>query len=225
MSKAFCRMMVIAVLLTTIVVPLQAWAGGSSGTDGVPDAARVVQQGDYDVIVLGEDISPQMHAQVKDQLVRTYGDRVLTWTVQERDGLQYVYAYPFRSDDPQNRSQGNPDDATRTTRDAMHALITKAGGGTPEATLCSRLYQYYFWQGSQFMVCGTWGIGVRGYSRLALYGYDNVASSNIADSTQLPTYLYDGNYYTYYLTRLLGVDLAIFPSWLNNKASSIKVIF
>jgi len=180
--------------------PLQAGVTAKE-LSGPPDA---VKGGDYNIIVLAEEMGPEIRDQVYSLLTQEYGKDVFHWTVKEADGLQYVYAYPYTGDA-----------RNLTFRESLRTAITSS----PNRWGCNRLYRHWFWLGSEFDICGNQG-GSHGYADLSYYGFDNIASSYYEDMTSCAVEIYDGYNYTSYIGTVES-DWATFNSTYNDKASSV----
>lgn len=169
-----------------------------------PDDPTMVPAGDWDVMALSDTLPARSRTRV---LATARGIRgAILFSVQEDDHMQFVVATPHQADDT-------------ALVDRLWAVLTEAPT-SPRKTVCNRLYRHPFWQGSQFMICGEEASGSHGYKNLAVYGFDNVASSYFIDSTTNDMYLYNGTSYTNFLVHLEW-DKATFPSAYNDKATSI----
>ncbi len=110
-------LVVVAVSLFTINV--QSFTTEEQGTT-IPPEAKVAQERGYDILVLPEDTPEDLRKQVTNLLTNEYGDLVLTWTVEESTGPNYVYAYPFEEEDS-NSKRAN--DRTQSIRAEINEII------------------------------------------------------------------------------------------------------
>lgn len=177
-----------------------------------PSPAQTAKEGEYDVVVLSEKMGKNIRERVKYLMEQQYGNRVLHWTVKEKNEIQYVYAYPSTS----NKE-------TKSFRDSINVEIGNPKAKSSYTYGCVRLYKYAYWQGSQFMICSNAGVS-KSYSRLADYGFDNVASSYYEDRSWYSVEIYDGNNFTYKIGTIVN-DWAWFDGRYDNKASSVRAWF
>lgn len=155
---------------------------------------------EYDVIALSDTVAAEHRERV---LQAAQGIRsAVYYSVQEDEHVQFVVAVPSREAQP--------------FVDQMLDVLSEPAAAR---TVCNRLYKYYFWAGSQFMICGGEASGSHGYTNLGVYGFNNHASSFFVDSTSNLLFLYDGYNYTN-LLKELDWDVSVFPGSYNNKASS-----
>jgi len=160
-----------------------------------------VQVGEEDVLVLGEDINPEIHKRIMSLLTREYGDKARHWTEQPKDEVLHYYAYPY-TDDVRNKN--------------VRKLINQEVMSL-RATTCLYLYDYFYYWGTQFSTCGT-----QGTSRYMTMGsFDNKASSYYEGTTSNAVKLYDNINFSGTLATYWD-DMSGFPSSVNNKTSSIR---
>ena len=103
MLKRGIGFLVVLALLSMLFV--SAMASAQDGEPGPLQPWEIVQKSDggYNVIALHEEMGEGIRKHVHELLIQEFGDKVLHWTVQEADGIQYVYAYPY-GEDPENTS-------------------------------------------------------------------------------------------------------------------------
>lgn len=95
MSKRGIGFLIVLALLSMLFV--SAMASAQDGKQGPLQPWEIVQKSDggYNVIALHEEMGEGIRKHVHELLIQEFGDKVLHWTVQEADGIQYVYAYPY----------------------------------------------------------------------------------------------------------------------------------
>jgi hypothetical protein len=116
--------------------------------------------GEYDVVVLSEELPPRSLARVHAALSRTPG--AVLFSVQERDEVQFVAAVP------------HVDGAALSER--VWELVDLAAPGEPSRASCNVLYRLPGWFGAELNVCAS-GSSPKSYSNLGSYGFNNIASS------------------------------------------------
>ena len=221
MSKGSLGFLTVLVLVSMVLVPAVASAQDAlPEQDGPPE---IVQNGEYDVIVLGEDLGPGIRDHVSALLAKEYGDAVQYWTVKEAYGVNYVYAYPYTGDAK-----------TAAFRDLLTEQITtypaqelqppaSESPSIPTVTTCNRLHKDIFWLGQVFDTCGSQGTS-RDFPNLASYSFDNMASSYYESNTSCGVSIYDGYNLTSHIGDVIS-DWAWFSSAYNDKASSINASY
>ena len=95
MLKRGIGFLVVLALLSMLFV--SAMASAQDGEPGPLQPWEIVQKSDggYNVIALHEEMGEGIRKHVHDLLIQEFGEKALHWTVQEADGIQYVYAYPY----------------------------------------------------------------------------------------------------------------------------------
>jgi len=96
MSKRGIGFLIVLALLSMLFV--SAMASAQDGEEGPLQPWEIVQKSDggYNVIALHEEVGIDALDRVHALMTQEYGDKVLYWTVQEVDGIQHVYAYPYK---------------------------------------------------------------------------------------------------------------------------------
>jgi hypothetical protein len=215
----FNKVRVVMTLLTLLlgVSLLQESAMVSAFNDdaAIPEEAKIVSQGEYDIIVLSENMEAALGKEAHALFTKEYGKRVLTWTVKEKSRVDYIYAYPYEVD---ARTQ-EPNSKTKSVRSSFETLIEKAG-----PWMCNVLTKDYLWSGKHFWMCAHEGSGQRAYDRLDAHGFDNVASSFYESRPSGGVTIYDC-YHFYCRIGNINSDWGWFNSTFNNKASSVVAFF
>lgn len=204
------------VLIVVSMLLVSTGAGAQEISVGPDNPAEIVQKGGYDVIVLAEEMGAGIRDRIGSMLTQEFGDKALHWTVKEADGLQYVYAYPYID------NGSNKVFRERIGMEISEFPSTAAqldGYKGIEVYVCNELYWHGFYLGSVFRICGNQG-GSHGYSSLATYGFDNVASSYYETNISCAVDIYNGYNFTSYIGTVVW-DWALFNSTYNDKASSV----
>lgn len=92
-----CLWIVAAALIVITCLSVLSLSALSSSDQPMTLPERV-QEGDYNILVLGSDMPACMRQDVYHRLRERYGERLLLWGVQQVDRLDYVYAFPFEED-------------------------------------------------------------------------------------------------------------------------------
>ena len=180
----------------------------------IAEEAKIVSQGQYDIIVLSENMEAALGKEAHALFTKEYGEDVLTWTVKEKSGVNYVYAYPYEVD---ARSQ-EPSSKTKSVRTSFQTLTQRG------PWMCNVLHKDYFWGGTPLQLCANEGSGFRYYGRLDAYGFDNVASSFYETRPSGGVKIYDCYHFHCYIGQIVQ-DWAWFNSTYNNKPSSVIASF
>lgn len=183
------------------------------------ERAEIVQNGEYDVVILSENMQATLGSEVYALFVEAYGsDQVLTWTVEEKDNTNYVYAYPFVAGDTETQLANNKTKATRTSFELLIASEPQ------NIWMCNKLYEHSNYNGTRVQMCNNEGGSAIQYSRLDYYGFDNKASSFYEDLPSGTVELFDNWYFANTLDVVIG-DTLSFGANINDKASSVTAYF
>lgn len=215
MLKRGIGLVVVFALLSVLFVA--AMASAQDGEEGPIQPWEIAQKGGYNVIAIHEEVGIDTLDRVHALLTQEYGDKVLYWTVQEIDGVQHVYAYPYREGED---AKTFVELIERTVNDDLAVTPESEKDESRSVWVCNHLYWHAFYLGSVVSICGYQGTGSHGYGNLAVYSFDNVASSYYETNTSGAVAIYDGYNYTSYIGTIVS-DWGLFNSTYNDKASSV----
>lgn len=204
LQKAVSVLLLVTLLLT---FAMPAFAEGGDSFD-VPLEAKVVQNGHY-VIWAFPATMTDVQSDVSRFVKTSFPNQYIQWTVVEKDHTDFVIAYPAEE-------EGNlTSDLDQKIKDYLVA----------SGSVCIELNDWFFGlSNSKFYRCGYQGTTTY-FSNLAYYGFDNKASSYYEWYGISPgCKVYDIENFYGYLTDLY-TDVDVFPSWLNNKISSLIVFW
>ena len=176
-------------------------------SETVPNEMLVVANGTYDVIVLSANVSKSVRNSIKDVLYQNYGEEMLEWSVKEKHGVNFVFAYPFEEDLSENAISAE----TLSTRQTINSILESS------TVYCNRLYDGYFFIGQTFSICLH---GITLVWDLSPYGFNNKASSYYHDHSYCGVELFDQPNGLVYLASY-GSPQVLFPSGVNNKTTSL----
>ncbi|KYG09249.1 hypothetical protein BE21_19105 [Sorangium cellulosum] len=193
---------------------------GVNRAEGISAEARLVQKGNYNVMVLADTVPRSARDAVARLLRQEHGNEVLAWTVAEQDGPHHAFAYPRARYDTSGEREGKEDPRLKALRMALIDAVQSGSASRAAPSTCHTLYQYaIICSGKTFDSCGVQGTSSP-TGRLASYGFDNYASCFFEWNTSNGVDVFDGNYQTEYIGAILD-DWWQFNATFDNKASSL----
>jgi len=204
LSRVVLLLVVVALFLTFAA---SAFASGGDSSDVAPEA-KVVQNGHY-VIWAFPVTMTKVQSDVASFVKTSFPNQYIQWKVVEEDHTDFVIAYPAEG-------EGN---LTSEIDQKIKEYLVSSG------SVCIELNDWFFGlSSSKFYRCGYQGTTTY-FSNLAYYGFDDKASSYYEWYGISPgCKVYDIENFYGYLTDL-DTDVDAFPSWLNNKISSLIVFW